>query len=69
MLIFDSNQILKKIIESAKNIPDLHPKFFWDFRIDKIVWQGGYKMAIGRIIECGDRIRLMRSCVFTAMKK
>lgn len=41
--------------ESAKNIPDLHPKFFWDFRFDEIDWQGGYKMVIARIIERGGQ--------------
>lgn len=38
---------------SAKHIPNLHPKFFWDFRFDSIDWDGGYKMVIARIIERG----------------
>ncbi|WP_228394333.1 DUF6922 domain-containing protein [Chryseobacterium glaciei] len=40
--------------ESKKNIPNLHPKFFWDFRFDEIEWEA-YKMVIGRIVERGGQ--------------
>ena len=36
------------------NRPDLHPKFFWDFRYDEIEWEA-YKMVIARIIERGGQ--------------
>ncbi|RUT68180.1 hypothetical protein D0817_22930 [Flavobacterium cupreum] len=38
-----------------KNIPNLHPKFFWDFRFDSIDWEGAYKMVIARIVERGGQ--------------
>ncbi len=44
-----------KKTKKDKEIPNLHPKFFWDFRFDKIDWDGGYKMVIARIIERGGQ--------------
>ena len=38
-----------------KHIPNLHPKYFWEFRFDEIDWHGAYKMVIGRIIERGGQ--------------
>jgi hypothetical protein len=37
-----------------KNVPNLHPKFFWEFRFDEIEWEA-YKMVIGRIVERGGQ--------------
>ena len=39
----------------TKYIPNLHPKFFWDFRFDSIDWDGGSKMVIARIVERGGQ--------------
>lgn len=39
----------------TRKIPNLHPKFFWDFRFDSIDWDGGYKMVIARIVERGGQ--------------
>ncbi|KFF18839.1 hypothetical protein IW22_16655 [Chryseobacterium sp. JM1] len=36
-------------------MPNLHPKFFWEFRFDEIDWNGAYKMVIGRIVERGSQ--------------
>ncbi len=41
--------------KSFINTPNLHPKFFWEFRFDEIDWEGAYKMVIGRIIERGGQ--------------
>lgn len=41
--------------KSIINTPNLHPKFFWEFRFDEIDWEGAYKMVIGRIIERGGQ--------------
>ncbi|WP_316632617.1 DUF6922 domain-containing protein [uncultured Flavobacterium sp.] len=38
-----------------KHIPNLHPKFFWEFRFDEIDWEGAYKMVIARIVERGSQ--------------
>ncbi|MDH6254196.1 hypothetical protein M2347_003923 [Chryseobacterium sp. H1D6B] len=39
----------------AKDIPNLHHKFFWEFRFDEIDWKGSYKMVIARIVERGSQ--------------
>lgn len=39
----------------TKHIPNLHPKFFWEFRFDEIDWEGAYKMVIARIVERGSQ--------------
>jgi hypothetical protein len=39
----------------TKHIPNLHPKFFWEFRFDEIDWEGASKMVIGRIVERGSQ--------------
>lgn len=39
---------------STKNVPNLHPKFFWDFRFNEIDW-AAYKMVIARIVERGGQ--------------
>jgi hypothetical protein len=44
-----------KKAKKHKEIPNLHPKFFWEFIFDKIDWDGGYKMVIARIIERGGQ--------------
>ncbi|MFH7010414.1 DUF6922 domain-containing protein [Flavobacterium sp. FlaQc-52] len=46
---------IKTMEKLTKNIPNLHPKFFWDFRFDNIDWDGGYKMVIARIVERGGQ--------------
>lgn len=35
--------------------PNLHHKFFWEFRFHEIDWEGAYKMVIGRIVERGGQ--------------
>ncbi|MBF4470928.1 DUF6922 domain-containing protein [Flavobacterium sp. HJJ] len=40
---------------STKSIPNLHPKFFWEFRFDEINWLEAYQMVIGRIVERGSQ--------------
>lgn len=40
--------------EIIVNRPDLHPKFFWDFKFDEIEWEA-YKMVISRILERGGQ--------------
>ena len=40
---------------STKPIPNLHPKFFWEFRFDEINWLEAYQMVIGRIVERGSQ--------------
>ena len=34
--------------------PDLHKKYFWEFRYDEIDWVKSYVMVIQRIIERGE---------------
>lgn len=36
-------------------VPDLHPKFFWEYRFDTIDWEEAYMMVIDRIIERGGK--------------
>lgn len=40
---------------TIKHIPNLHPKFFWEYRFNEIDWEGGYKMVIARIVERGSQ--------------
>ena len=40
---------------TIKHKPNLHPKFFWEYRFDEIDWKGGYKMVIARIVERGSQ--------------
>lgn len=54
---------------STKSIPNLHPKFFWEFRFDEINWQGAYKMVIGRIVERGSQDEIDEIIRFMVMKK
>ncbi|MFD2938516.1 DUF6922 domain-containing protein [Flavobacterium notoginsengisoli] len=42
-----------KKAKKHKKIPNLHPKFFWEFVYDSINWERSYKMVIARIIERG----------------
>ncbi|WP_202704066.1 hypothetical protein [Flavobacterium sp. UGB4466] len=41
--------------ETHKQIPSLHPKFFWDTKIDKLDWQKAYLAVIARIVERGGQ--------------
>ena len=44
-----------KKAKKHKGIPNLHPKFFWEFRFDEINWLEAYQMVIGRIVERGSQ--------------
>ncbi|REH00105.1 DUF6922 domain-containing protein [Flavobacterium aquicola] len=44
-----------KKTKKGKEIPNLHPKFFWEFIYDKINWERSYKMVIARIVERGGQ--------------
>ena len=44
-----------KKTKKLKEIPNLHPKFFWEFIFDKINLERSYKMVIARIIERGGQ--------------
>lgn len=44
-----------KKTKKQKEIPNLHPKFFWEFIFEKINWEHSYKMVIARIIERGSQ--------------
>ena len=35
--------------------PNFHPKFFWEYKYEKIDWEEAYKMVIDRIIERGEQ--------------
>jgi len=39
--------------KSDFGVPNLHPRYFWEYDFDTIDWQEAYKMVIGRIIERG----------------
>ena len=52
-----------------KHIPNLHPKFFWDFRFDSIDWDGGYKMVIARIVERGGQDQIEEIIRFYGREK
>lgn len=36
-------------------VPDFHPKFFWEYKYEKIDWEEAYKMVIERIVERGEQ--------------
>ena len=38
-----------------KAVPNLHPKFFWEYRFDDMDWEEAYMMVIDRIIERGEQ--------------
>ena len=40
---------------SAKEIPNLHPKFFWDTNVDELDWEKAYQSVIARIVERGGQ--------------
>jgi hypothetical protein len=44
-----------KKTKKHEKIPNLDPKFFWEFIFDKINWERSYKMVIARIIERGSQ--------------
>ncbi|THF53142.1 hypothetical protein E6C50_02755 [Flavobacterium supellecticarium] len=44
-----------KIKNINKDVPNLDPKFFWEYDFDKMDWDEAYKMVIGRIIERGSQ--------------
>jgi hypothetical protein len=48
--------------------PDLHPKFFWDFKFDEIEWKA-YKMVISRILERGGQQEIDELVHFYGRKK
>jgi hypothetical protein len=53
---------------SSKHIPNLHPKFFWDFRFEDIEWEA-HKMIIGRIVERGGKEEINEIIRFYGHKK
>lgn len=36
-------------------VPNLDPKYFWEYDFDTMDWQEAYKMVIGRIVERGSQ--------------
>lgn len=44
-----------KIQNINKDVPNLDPKFFWEYDFDEMDWEEAYKMVIGRIIERGSQ--------------
>lgn len=42
-------------MKTHKQIPSLHPKFFWDTKIDSLDWQKAYLAVIARIVERGGQ--------------
>lgn len=38
-----------------KQIPNLHPKFFWDTKVDQLDWKKAYLPVITRIVERGGQ--------------
>ena len=50
------NFISMKIQNSNSKVPNLHPKFFWEYHFDEMDWDEAYKMVIGRIIERGSQV-------------
>ena len=44
-----------KKTKKHNEIPNLDPKFFWEFIFDKINWERSYKMVVARIIERGGQ--------------
>ena len=41
--------------KTEKKVPNLHPKFFWEYDFEEMDWDEAYKMVIGRIIERGSQ--------------
>ncbi|REG94048.1 DUF6922 domain-containing protein [Flavobacterium aquicola] len=58
-----------KKTKKHNEIPNLHPKFFWDFNFDKIDWDGGYKMVIARIVERGGQDQIDKIVRFYGREK
>lgn len=36
-----------------RSVPNLDPKYFWEYDFDEMDWDEAYKMVIGRIVERG----------------
>ena len=69
MRIFDTKAIKKIMKPLTKHTPNLHPKFFWDFKFDSIDWDGGYKMVIARIVERGGQDQINEIILFYGREK
>jgi len=41
--------------KSDNILPNFHPKFFWEYKFEKIDWEEAYKMVIDRIVERGQQ--------------
>jgi hypothetical protein len=54
---------------TTQDVPNLHPKFFWEFKFDEINWERGYKMVIARIVERGGQEEIDEIVRFYGLEK
>jgi len=47
--------LIMSSIAKDKRAPNIHPKYFWEYRFDDIDWEEAYRMVIARIIERGGQ--------------